>query len=80
MGVPGAITVNRDQLARMNIGFRELGVEDRAARLRMASGVVGRKLESSTELTTDEASKVISALDDAQTLGVPMPTWPDDGS
>lgn len=78
MGVTGAITVGRDQLARMNIAFRDLGVEDRDMRLRMASGVVGRKLASSTELSKDEASAVITALDDSQSLGIPVPTWPDD--
>jgi hypothetical protein len=72
----GAVT--REQFARMNIAFRDMGVEDRNTRLRMVSGIVGRKLDTSQELTRDEASKVISALDDSQTLGIPVPTWPDD--
>lgn len=47
---------------RMHATFREHDVEDREARLKFASTVVGRALESSAELTEEEAREVIAAL------------------
>jgi hypothetical protein len=53
----------RGKLARhMFASFREAGIEDRDERLRYVSGVVGREVESSGQLTDDEAQQVIEAL------------------
>jgi hypothetical protein len=70
--------VNKAQLDRINIGFRELSVTDRDERLAIASATVGRRLSTSKDLTADEASALITALDNAQTLGLPLARWPDD--
>ncbi|MEU4781066.1 ERF family protein [Micromonospora sp. NPDC023633] len=45
--------------------FGKVGVQDRAARLNVASQLAGRKLESSNELTKAEASALIDTLDAA---------------
>lgn len=74
--VAGAVTTQ--QLARINASLRDLEITDRDQRLAIASGVVGRKLASAKDMTTDEASALISALDDAHTLGIALPAWTDD--
>lgn len=79
-GVPEGTTrgVTSDQLARMNIAFRELGVEDADQRRSIASAIIRRKLASATDMDMAEGSAVITALDDAQSLGLPLPTWVED--
>lgn len=62
---------NRQQMARLQAGFTDLGIKDRDKRLSIISGLVGRTLATGSELTVAEASKVIKALDDAK--GEPDP-------
>jgi hypothetical protein len=50
------------QRARLGVAFRQVGILARDDRLAFASEVVGRRLESSNELTVREASDVIHAL------------------
>lgn len=68
----GAVT--REQLARLNIVYRELDVTERDDRLRVASAVTGRRLTSSQELSRDEASRLITELENVRDLGMPLPT------
>ena len=42
--------------------FKEKGEEDRAARLMFSEQIIGRPLQSSNELTTAEASKLIDHI------------------
>lgn len=76
---------------RMHAGFRDLGFADtdRDQRLAYAADVVGRELSSSTDLTVDEASRVVDAIqadlgaaqqsspDDATAAGEPGDPWAD---
>jgi hypothetical protein len=50
------------QLRRMFALFRDQDIEDRQSRLAYTEQVLGRKIESSKELSKDDASKVIDAL------------------
>lgn len=59
---PAAGGLTKAQSKKMHATFNELGITDRAARLAYASKVVGRQLGSSNELSKDEASDVIEAL------------------
>jgi hypothetical protein len=63
-GEPDPVT--EPQMQKVVIGFDQLGVADRAERLRYSSGLVGRTLGSAKELTKAEASEVIKALAAAQ--------------
>ena len=54
--------INQSQMRKMHALFGQVEWTDRADRLRAASAIVGRQLDSSTGLTRDEASKVIDAL------------------
>jgi hypothetical protein len=63
-GEPDPVT--EPQLQKVVIGFDELGVADRAERLRYTSGLVGRELGSARELTKAEASRVIDTLINAK--------------
>lgn len=67
----GAVTA--EQLARLNIAFRELDVTDRDHRLGVAMAVIGRRIGSSKDLTVDEASRLITELEDAKSLDIPLP-------
>jgi hypothetical protein len=53
---------SQPQLAKLNILLMELGIVDRPAKLAKVAAIVGRYLESSTDMTVDEASTVIDAL------------------
>lgn len=55
-------TINQPQMRKMHALFGQVEWTDRADRLRAASAIVGRELDSSTDLTRDEASKVIDTL------------------
>lgn len=50
------------QLGQINALLSDLGVQDRVARLEMVTAIIGRAIESSKEMTTAEASKVIGTL------------------
>jgi len=49
-------------------GFRERGFTEREPRLAFARFVVGRAVESSNDLTTEEASRIIDALESGHAL------------
>lgn len=57
--------VTQSQLKKMHALFGQAEWNDRDDRLRAASALAGRELSSSTDLTRDEASRVIDALDRA---------------
>ncbi|HEY7620305.1 MAG TPA: recombinase RecT [Solirubrobacteraceae bacterium] len=68
--------VTDPQRRKMHALFRDVGIADRADRLRYCAGVVERQLTTSSELTKDEAGKVIDHLekydrDDPQTWPFP---------
>lgn len=54
---------SQPQLAKLNIVLMELGYVTRAAKLAKVTEMVGRQLESSTDMTLDEARQVIELLD-----------------
>lgn len=58
----GPELITRPQLRMMHASFRTAGIEDQAERHAFASGVVGRDIAGSEELTKAEASAVIDAL------------------
>lgn len=58
---PRAITA--PQRAKLHAVFGQIGWNDRDDRLRAASAVVGRELPSSSDLTLDEAKRLIDALE-----------------
>lgn len=59
---PKPTEITKPQLAKLVILFNQLGWTDRDDRLRAASTIVGRKLESSKELSVREASRLIEKL------------------
>lgn len=61
----------RPQVTRLNIAMKELGIEDRESKLAWLSSHIGRRIESSNDLTRDEASRVID------TITTPEPTEQD---
>lgn len=54
---------SQPQLAKLNIVLMELGYVTRADKLAKVTDMVGRPLESSTDMTIDEARQVIELLD-----------------
>ena len=64
MSRPGAAAagITQDQLKKLHASFNDAGITAREARLKYASKIAGRALESSNDLTKAEASKVIEAL------------------
>ena len=58
----GGSTASKPQLQKLHVLFSQSGWTDKGDRLRAASAIVGRPLESSTQMTRQEASKVIDAL------------------
>lgn len=55
-------TINQPQMRKLHALFGQVGWTDRDDRLRAASAIAGRTLSSSTDLTRDEASRVIDTL------------------
>lgn len=60
------LPVTDPQLKKIVIVFDELGVADRAERLRYTSGLVGRELASAKELTQAQAHHVLDTLEEAK--------------
>lgn len=54
--------ITKPQLAKLQILMKEAGIEDREQRLDVASKVIDRHIDSSTELSKGEASAVIESL------------------
>lgn len=50
------------QRRRLGVAFRQAGISDRSSKLDYVEGVIGRRVQSSSELTVREASAVIDAL------------------
>lgn len=57
--------VTQPQLQKMHVLFGQVEWTDKADRLRAASSVAGRELDSSKDLTRDEASRLIDVLQQA---------------
>ena len=55
------------QLKAIMAAFGEVGLRDRALRLAYCRKVIGRDIESSKDLTKDEASRVLDALNQDMT-------------
>lgn len=55
--------VTKPQLAKLGILFQRVGWTDRDDKLRASSTIVGRPVSSSTELSKEEASKLIDKLE-----------------
>ncbi|GGV33926.1 hypothetical protein GCM10010182_67180 [Actinomadura cremea] len=55
---------SKPQLQKLHVLFSQVGWTDKADRLRATVAIVGRELASATELSRQEASKVIDALDE----------------
>lgn len=69
--------ITDEQLTRLSITLRELFGDDRAAKLRLVSSLIGREIASSTELTKADASVAIDKAD-AILAGVePFPDEPE---
>lgn len=64
---PAIDGITPDQSKKLHAQFRDLGYDkdDRAGRLHVSSRIVGRELESSSDLTKDEASRLIDTLEKA---------------
>lgn len=62
------------QLKKLHAMFRERGIEDRDARLDFCNGVIGRTVIGSRELTLDEGSRIIEALDEIEIEAPKDPT------
>jgi hypothetical protein len=62
---PAAGLMSEAQRGKMMALFRERGFVERGARLAFTRVVIGRPVESSTELTSEEASKLIDTLENA---------------
>lgn len=59
---PAVDGVSRQQVQRMQILFRQKGIDDRALRLQFVAEKVNREVPSSNDLTAAEAEAVIGAL------------------
>lgn len=71
--LPGeAEGVTPNQIQKIVLSFEDLGVSDRADRLRMTATVVGRALESAKDLTKDEAHRLIEHIEHARTEDDPF--------
>jgi len=55
--------ITRSQLTKLHVVFSKLDYHDRDDRLRAAAAIVGRPLNSSTELTREEAIALIDTLE-----------------
>ncbi|MEN3039711.1 MAG: recombinase RecT [Candidatus Kryptonium sp.] len=55
--------ITEAQQKKIRVLLKELGVKERSEILELISSIINRTIESSTELTVEEASKVINALE-----------------
>lgn len=71
--------INDAQMRKMRVLLKNVGMTDRAQILQYVSGVIGRDLPSSKELTKDEASAVIDALTELEAMTTaPEPGFEDE--
>lgn len=75
---PAADTITDAQMKHLHASFNELGITDRDQRLAYCTNLLGRAVESSKELTKDEASRVIDALKTDATDAVDPDPWAGD--
>lgn len=59
---PAVVPMNSGQQSSMQTLFKTLGISEKAAKLKYAVDVVGRPLNSATELSHAEAERVVQAL------------------
>jgi hypothetical protein len=72
-------TITDAQMRKMRVLLGNVGMKDREQVLTYVRGVVGHEVESSKTLTRDEASKVIEALTELETLATtPEPPLDDE--
>lgn len=71
--------ITKAQSAKMHAAFNDVGVTDRESRLTYTRKVIGRHIESSNELTKDEASLLLDSLSGTEDLPEPNPEWGSDG-
>jgi hypothetical protein len=65
---PGPRLANRAQVRMLHMQFKRLGLdEDRPERLALIAGIVGHDVESSNDLTADEASEVTATISSTKT-------------
>lgn len=60
---------SRNQIVAIQARMRELNLDDRGERLSFASNAIGRDIASSNELTIEEGTRVLRALDDLEEAG-----------
>jgi hypothetical protein len=60
---PEPAPISENQRRKIMALFRERGIEDRKQRLAYSSNIVNRELTTSTDLTSDEASRIIDQLE-----------------
>lgn len=69
------VMMSRNQSARMHVLFKELGIEDHGQQVAGISRVLGRAIESKTQMTEADAARVIdslaSTLDERRKTAVP---------
>ena len=66
----GPRPASRDQVTKLNIQIQEFGITDRAEKLDFISAQVKRKLASSNDLTSREASDLIEAFENGEIIAV----------
>lgn len=65
---PNTEPISQSQQAKMRVLLQAVGLTDRDAILQYVSSITGREVASSKDLTKDEASQVIDALDELATV------------
>jgi hypothetical protein len=68
-GVPPVEMITREQLRKLHTVFTSANVTDRDTRLTTCGLIIGRDVESSTDLTKPEASRLLTWLEDASDRG-----------
>jgi hypothetical protein len=73
---PAPSSITPDQSKKLHASFNDLGITDREQRLAYCTNLIGRDVTTSNDLTKDEASRVIDALEqdlvDAEPAELPM--------